>query len=160
MASIMLSAVTALLLLTVPMVRLIVPIPTSRPNTVDSAQVPGCFVPGRLLVVSNLSAGDTTWYREVNASPGDVINFSMTVQNGCPGTATNVVVASILQADVDTELVPRAYVFSDNSGAANDAALVHVLGSRPQAFEYTPGHVYIVSPSCPQGCSGPDSIVT
>jgi hypothetical protein len=122
-------------------------------------QVPGEFRTGDLLIDSNQSAGDTDWFNEVNAYPGDVIEFNMLAQNVTPDTTlTNVRVKSFLPASFNSDLVAEGHLFADNAFHVQDTSIVHVLGNTPQGLDYIPGHVWIVSPSCPNGCAGPDTI--
>jgi hypothetical protein len=123
-----------------------------------SIPVPGCFRTGDLLVASDRTVSNTDWYDPVNAYPGDVIEFNMWVESACPNAvARNVIVLSILPTNTMNPLIAYAYIFSDNAGAIHDTAVVDIVGT-PQAFEYIPGSVWVVSPACPSGCTGSDSV--
>lgn len=118
-----------------------------------------CIRSGDVLVASNQTQGHTKWYDPENAYPGDVIAFNLYVENGCAGTIVHqVVVSTVLPSAAMNPLTAYGYIFSDN-GAIDDKVRVEVTGD-PQAFEYIPGHVWIVSPKCPSGCPGPDDIMT
>jgi hypothetical protein len=125
-----------------------------------SAQLPGEFLTGDLLILSNQSAGDTTWYNQVYADPGDVIEFNMLAQNVTPDTTlTNVRFRALLPPTFSQTLTAESYLFADNAFSVGDSAYVYTTDGSYQGFDYIPGHVWIVSPACPDGCAGPDTIV-
>jgi hypothetical protein len=120
-----------------------------------------CLRTGNLLITSNQSASDTEWYRAVYADPGDVIEFNMLVQNACENSeAKNIKVAAFLRSTVASPLIAQVYAFSDNAGSVEASTVIFTTDGSAQAFSYIPGHLMILSPSCPDLCPGPDTIST
>lgn len=130
------------------------------PNIIGAQQKPG-FLIGNILVASNITSGDGDWHDPVNAVSGEKIEFSVLAQNMVPNTTVkNVRISARCHENPVRQPKASVLIRADNADTVTDTATVNLTDGKKQGLTYLPGHVRVFSKSCPNGCSGSDTVAT
>lgn len=125
------------------------------------AQGTAQFMGGNIMTGVNNTQRNADWGDPVNANPGEVIEFRVVAQNTASGaTANNVKITASLPSDPANPVVASSTVSADNASSVSDTLTVNITGGSQQGFAYISGHARIFSPSCPSGCSAPDTVTS
>ncbi len=80
-----------------------------------------------LLRLKNITKGDTTWQKTINASAGDQIAFDVYYHNTVDGTvAPNTKIRIDLEKNANSKMDFRAYLVADNTTYITDAAYINI----------------------------------
>lgn len=104
-------------------------------QTTDAA-----FRGGNIFDGGNRTTKVAAWEDPISASPGDIVEFRVTVQNVAPVEMKNVNVKVSLPGSASNPIKPVATATADNAATVSDTATVNVVGGSSQSLTYLAGH--------------------